>query len=88
MSYFYSRHFMNFIKNKKSIRLINQTNIKRVKTVCSNILENKAIIALKSYNMNKLALPLLGPLSVKTCALELEKVDSCDLLENLGKNKF
>ena len=84
MNYFNSRHFMNFVKNRKSIRIINQTNINRIKTLCSNILENKSLISIRSINTNNTSLLMLGPLSVKTCAVELMKVDSTDLLDNSG----
>ena len=87
MNYFNSRHFLNFIKNKKSIRFINQTQINKIKSVCANKIETRALVAIKNsktVNANTIAL-LTNPLSLVSY-LFLAKLEKLQLLDCEGKN--
>ncbi len=85
MNFFNSRNFYNFIKNKKSIRLINQTKINKIKTICSNTIENRTLIKLKSIsNINK-SLSLQTPFSLNMDLLSSDSFETMELKDNSGK---
>jgi len=86
MNYFNSRHFLNFLKNKKSMRLINQSRINKVKALCSNIIENRALIQLKNSSNTKLSALLHFPFSVKAALIDSEIMEKAEILENSCNN--
>jgi hypothetical protein len=85
MNFFNSRNFLNFVKNKKSIRLINQTKINKIKTICSNVIENRTLIKLKNVsNINKSML-LQTPFSLNMDLLTSESFETIELTDSSGK---
>ena len=81
MNYFGSKHFYNYIKNKKSIRFINQNKINKVKAFCLNKLETRALVCLKNSSSSIVLSSLFSnPLGISLVLLsKLSKLKSMDI---------
>ena len=80
MNYFGSKHFYQFIKNKKSIRFINQNNVNKVKAFCLNKIETRALVCLKNSSTSIVLSSLFSNLAISHILLsKLAKLKSMDI---------
>lgn len=79
MNFFGSKQFYHFLKNKKSLNIINRDKINRIKAICMNKLETRAIVSIKNSTSDKALL-----LSTFTNPLALSQM----FISNLSKSNL
>ena len=82
MNYFGSKHFYNFLKNKKSFNIINMNNINKIKAICLNKIDTRALVTIKkSGTANSILLSICSSPSVlsQLSLSNLSKVKSGDI---------
>ena len=60
MSFFSSKQFFNYLKNKNSFNFFSKSKIDRIRTMCFNKLDKRNYLTIKSSNSTLQAMSLLS----------------------------